>query len=352
VHGVELDALGRQVAYWVRREDGTSKRLPAWGERSGRRIAWLVYGTPLRLGEVRGESLLSVVLQSLREIDRYRDATLRKAVINSMLAMFIEKEAPVTSSRPITRSGAVRRDQVSAGDPNAPERTFGMTGLVPGLVIEELQEGETPKPFPTSGTDMGFGEFERAVIYAVAWANEIPPEILTLSFGSNYSASQAAINEFKTYLNKVRTAWGSSFCRPIYEEWLIAEVMNRRINASGLLDAWMDPALYDIYGAWVNSEWAGNIKPAVDLSKLVAGYEALVANGWMTRDRASRELTGTKYSKNAQQLRVENEQLAEANKALPQKSASAPPPTAEEIDEADEAENDDDNRDDEGKKAA
>ena len=35
--------------------------------------------------------MLSVILQSLKEIDRYRDATQRKAAINAILAMFIKK---------------------------------------------------------------------------------------------------------------------------------------------------------------------------------------------------------------------------------------------------------------------
>ena len=67
IHGVELDKDGRQVAYHVRQADGTFKRLPAFGEKSGRRIAWLVYGTDKRLDEVRGQPLLALVLQSLKE---------------------------------------------------------------------------------------------------------------------------------------------------------------------------------------------------------------------------------------------------------------------------------------------
>ena len=65
-HGVELDPTGRQVAYWVLQDDRTSKRLPAYGEKSGRRLAWLLYGTDKRLDDVRGKPLLALVLQSLK----------------------------------------------------------------------------------------------------------------------------------------------------------------------------------------------------------------------------------------------------------------------------------------------
>jgi capsid protein len=81
-HGVELDAKKRQVAYWVDQADGTSKRVRRIGSRSGRRVAWLVYGTERRMDDVRGEPLLALVLQSLKEIDRYRDSALRSPCLS------------------------------------------------------------------------------------------------------------------------------------------------------------------------------------------------------------------------------------------------------------------------------
>lgn len=314
-HGVELDELGRHVAFWVTQRDGSSKRLPAWGERSGRRIAWLIYGTDKRLDDVRGEPILSLFLQSLREIDRYRDSVQRKAVINSMLAMFVKKSEPSMGTPSIT-GGAVRRGMVTDVAPDGTPRTFQAAELIPGLVIDELSPGEEPVGFPSHGTDEKFGDFEEAIIQSFAWANEVPPEILRLAFSNNYSASQAAINEFKIYLNRVRTSFGEKFCHPIYEEWLISEALSGRIDAPGLLEAWRDPALYDVYGAWVAGDWSGHIKPSTDVFKQARGYKLLLDEGLITRDRAARELTGTKYSKNAKKLRRENQELRDALEPL------------------------------------
>ena len=111
-HGVELDAVGRVVAHWVRQDDGTSERIPARGEKSGRRISWLVYGTDKRLDDIRGQPILAIVMQSLKEIDRYRDSAQRKATINSILAMFIKKGDDKMGTLPVT-GGAVRRDQAT-----------------------------------------------------------------------------------------------------------------------------------------------------------------------------------------------------------------------------------------------
>lgn len=306
-HGVELDDAGRHVAYWIRQGDGTSQRLPAYGS-GGRRNAWLVYGTDKRLDEVRGEPLLSIVLQSLREIDRYRDSTQRKAVINSFLAMFVEKTEDKPGSRPLTRGGITRSSKVQLDSSGKPRR-FSTTEMVPGLTIEELQTGETIKAHGAQGTDEKYADFQDAIIYGVSWTLEIPPEILTLSFNANYSASQAAINEFKMYLDRTRADFGSCFCGPIYQDWLLSEVLNDRISAPGLLDAWRDPLQYTTFAAWTASDWTGHIKPSTDLLKQARGYTVALDRGLTNYDRASREFSGTKFSKNVRKLRRELELL-------------------------------------------
>ena len=314
-HGVEMNAAGRVVAHHVKQDDGTSKRLPAFGEKTGRKISWLVYGTDKRLDDVRGQPLLSLVLQSLKEIDRYRDSTQRKAVINSIIALSVEKSADKMGTLPIT-GGAVRKDTATVTDGDGGTRSFNIANQIPGIVAEELQTGEKLNFHGTGGTDADFGTFEEAIIQAVAWANEIPPEILRLSFSNNYSASQAAINEFKIYLNKVWSDWGETFCSPIYVEWLVSETLLQKITAPGLLQAWRDPAQYDVFGAWVCVDWYGSIKPSTDMLKQAKGSKLLVTEGWSTNAREARITTGTKFSKNIKRLTRENQQKADAARPL------------------------------------
>jgi lambda family phage portal protein len=317
--GVELDGQGRQVAYWILQDDGTSKRLPAYGEKSGRKLAWLLYGSAERRYDgIRGEPLLSLIVQSLKEIDRYRDATQRKAVINSMLAMFVAKTADKPPSQALTAGGGItRRGTESTVDSTGRVRRFNVAEGIPGLVIDELQVGETPHAFPQSAATEGFGDFEEAVIQTIAWVYEIPPEILRLSFSSNYSASKAANNEFEMYLMKVRTFSGNNFCRPIYVEWLVAAVLIQIItNAPGLLESWRDAKRFLEFGSWSNSDWAGQIKPSIDLSKMALAYKTLIEMGLITRDRAAREMTGMKFSRVIRQLERENTALEKANAPL------------------------------------
>src|SRR5690606_30042537 len=173
VHGVELDKDGRHVAFHIVQDDGTSKRLPAYGP-SGRRLAWLLYGTDKRHADVRGQPLLSLVLQALREIDRYREAAMRKAVVNSMLAMWVEKEQDALGSLGLS-SGAQVRD---ATEPTTKDGAVVRRRLLernPGWVIEELSPGEKLHAHTSQGTDEKFSDFEAAIVYAIGWALEVPP---------------------------------------------------------------------------------------------------------------------------------------------------------------------------------
>ena len=317
VHGVEIDSRGRHVAFWITNPDDVNRaeRILARGSRTGRLNAWLVYGTDKRFGSVRGQPLFSLMLQSLKEIDRYRDSVQRKAVINSMLAMFIKKTQDKMGTLPFG-GGAVRTDQTTVTDADGKTRQFKIANQIPGLVMEELQTGEEPVGFHSQGVDLNFGPFEEAIVQTMAWAHETPPEILRLAFSNNYSASQAAINEFKIYLNRVRSSFGASFCQPVYEDWLLSMALLRRIEAPGLLEAWRDAQRRDEYSAWVDSDWSGAIKPSTDISKQAKGYQTLSAHGWITNDRAARELTGTKFTKNVKRLKRENELLVEAARPI------------------------------------
>lgn len=327
-HGVELDPQGRHVAYWVRKQAAgerryTFDRIPAYGPKTGRRTAWLVYGTDKRLDSVRGLPILSLMLQSLKELDRFRDATLRKVVMQSFLTLFISKGEDKPGTMPMS-GGALRKDALTSKDADGGDRTWNSTQHVPGLMLEELQHGEEPKAFPTAAANEDYGKFETAIVRVFAWANNIPPEILELSFSSNYSASQAALNEFKLFLNVARAIIGSTFCQPIYREWLISQVLNGAVDAPGLLDSWRGGGDPFVLSAWVDSDWTGAIKATARPLETVKAYAAMVEMGAMSRDRMSRELTGTKYSQNVKKLRRENAQLAEANESLTPAAAADP----------------------------
>jgi capsid protein len=285
-----------------------------------------VYGTDRRVGDVRGQPLLSVVLQSLREIDRYRDSTQRKAFINSLLAMVVRKTENVMGSLPMT-GGAVRRSQASVTDSTTgvTPRKLNVAQYDPGIIVDELGYGEEIEFKGGEGTDINFPLFEDCILSGIAWALEIPPEILKLSFSSNYSASQAAINEVKMTINLKWGDFGETFCSPVLQDFMLAETLYGGLPDLGILEAWRQPGRYELYAAWTNTEWYGALKPSTDVVKQAKGSQMLLSMGLTTRAREARVTTGQSYGKSIRRLKRENEQFAEAMAPL---QALQPEPAA------------------------
>lgn len=316
IEGVEVDKRGRHVAFYVQQDDLTFKRIPAYGRRSKKRQAWLVYATERRINDTRGEPLLGILIQSLKELDRYRDAALRKAVVNSILAMFIKKTEQQFASLAMAQA-AVRKSKQTIEDPDASQkRSFEITQHVPGVVLEELQVGEEPVAFNNDGTDTKLGEFEESIVQAMAWALEVPPEILRLSFSSNYSASTAAVNEYKLFLEKVWRNWGWGFCTPIFEDWFLRNAESGLFSTvQAIVDlvvqAWVSGDRIH-FKAFVRTEWYGAAKPSVDIYKQAKASQILVNECWSTNHREARGISGMKFEDVAKRVEEENKLKAAA----------------------------------------
>lgn len=313
VHGVELDAFDRHSAYWVETIiDGKTKfkRVPCYGEKSKRRIAWLVYGTDKRLDDVRGEPLLALVLYMLKELDRYRDSEQRAAVLNSIIPLFIKKGDAGMGSLPIG-GGAVRRGTGTTEDFDGSDRSFNIAKMLPGTIPDELNKGEEPVSFNTQRPNMGFAKFEEAIINTFAWACEIPPEIARLLFQSNFSASRQANNEFNVYLSYISWKFGGDFCQPIYEEFVTASVLMDEIIAPGFIDAYFNGD-WRILRAWMNAEWTGISRPSVDLLKDVMAAEKALALRVSTFDQQSRKISGMSFRAVIKKLAREKKLLDQA----------------------------------------
>jgi len=318
IHGVELDSNDRHVAFYIQatiNKKNVSKKIPAYGDNSGRRVAWLIYGTKRLLDDVRGIPLLAAIAQSLKEIDRYRDSEQRAAVINSMIALFIKKTSDRIGTRPLS-GGATRKGTETVTDENGETRDFKINNWVPGMGIEELAKGEEPQGFDTKRPNVNFQLFEDTIINAISWACEVPPEILKLAFRSNYSSSRMANSEFAIFLNKERSEFSDDFLKPRHENWLVSMALTDRIEAPGFLESYFNREKFEIFGAWIDSDWSGAIKPHVDPVKEVKSKKDMCAEGFSTRDRSAKELTGMKFTRVARQLKKENELLAETLKPL------------------------------------
>jgi len=318
IDGVELDKYNRHVAYHVQSwvdGDLVWERFPVKGEKSGRRIAWMVYGSEKLIDEVRGEPLLSAMLYMIKELDRYRDAEERAAVINAMLPLFVKK-SPTASvgSRPtdgLNRLGGSMLNSIMGGSAIPTDKNKrDIRTMNPGTIFDDLAPGEEIVSFQTNRPNVNYSAFEMAILSGICWSLEIPPEIAMLRFQSNYSASRQANNEFEVYLDYRVKQFAKVVCQPIYEEFVVQSCLNNIIKLPGLLEAFYDSALWVKKSAWLSCVWTGLSRPSVDPQKEVEASLKALDGGLSTYDIECRKISGLSFRQVMQKRKREEEYMA------------------------------------------
>jgi capsid protein len=294
-HGVERDQQGRHVAYWIEEyKDNEFKftRIPVYGIKSGRQISWMVYGGNKLLNEVRGIPILASALYMLRDLEKYRDSELRAAVIGSIIPFFIEKAANTQSGGSIISDEVLKK--LNKGKPEEPDKP-SQVDMVPGLIVDNLPPGATIKSFTPNHPNLNFKTFEDAIVSAICWANEIPPEIVVLKFTSSYSASRQANNEFEMYLKYRAFKNAKDFCQLIYNEFIIQSVLLGDLIIPGFQEVMFNTASWRLRGAWLKCEWTAISRPSVDIQREAGAYVLLLDSLDMTHDQVARRFTGMSF---------------------------------------------------------
>ena len=185
VQGVETDADGMVVAYWVCNHhplgshsatdaDGiTWKRVEAYGAKTGRRNVLHVMNRE-RAGQRRGVPILAPVLESLKQLGRYTDAEITAAVISAMFTVFVKSQNP-TEGRPFGEM-IPAEELIDRGDENSIE-------LGPGAIID-LNPGEEVQFADPKHPNTGYDAFTNATIRMIGAALEIPPEVMLKQFST------------------------------------------------------------------------------------------------------------------------------------------------------------------------
>lgn len=286
--GIEVGKYGESVAVHVanRHPSATSRtletslvkwtRVPIFGERTGRRNVLHVMTDVERPAQRRGVPILAPVIEELKQLKRYSDAELMAAVISGMFTVFVTTPNP-NEDMPFGGGGLPVMQRIDP-DPQAYELGNG--------AIVQLAEGEKVEIADPKRPSVAFDGYVQAVCRHIGAALEIPYELLLKHFTSSYSASRAALLEaWKMF--RMRREWlVSSFCQPVYEEWLTEAVAKGRIQAPGFF---ADPA---VRAAWCGAEWHGDAQGQLDPLKEVNAAVVRVKNGFSTISREAAEMTG------------------------------------------------------------
>lgn len=316
-NGVEVDETGQHIAYHVNIKDLKFERIPARNS-NGNRTAFLVYGLQYRMNEFRGMPLISAVMETMKKMERYKEATLGTAEEQAKIAYQVVHQAYSTGENPLAKQLATAFDADASGD--LPVDVAG-TALADKVAVTTNKQafnnptGAEIKPLHHTNGEMYFKDFYLVNTDIICATIGMPPEVAISKYNSNYSASRAAIKDWEHTLKVNRASFSEQFLQNIYEFWLDMEILRNRIQAPGYISALMTRNEM-ILGAYRSARFVGANVPHIDPVKEVAAERLKLGTAGAhipltTAEAATEALSGGDSDANAVQYAEELKQLEE-----------------------------------------
>lgn len=256
VQGVEMDARGRPVAYWIHPHDPATV---FGGQASVRFDAGDVIHVfqATSAGQVRGVSWLAPAILPASELDQLMDALLVGVKVGAMLSAYI-----------------VNQNDLSGGEPFDAD-TLDSLSLEPGQ-LHKLPAGYDIRFLTPDAASDGV-EFVRQHLQALAAAIGVPEHLLSGDMSrANYSSLRAALVPFRQRLEAIQ--YGSLVPRmlnPIWRAWAEVEgglAADIRVDWIAPAQPWVDPKA-DILA----------VEKELELG-LTSRKAAIHARGWRVED--------------------------------------------------------------------
>lgn len=308
--GVEVDATGRPLAYWIASPPPSAAplddamftssqflRVPA---RVGHRKGVFHIFRPETEEQYRGVSPLAAALKFFRHFNDAVDYELFAQVIAASFPIFIGLE-----NGPQYLPGYVREEENEQN-----ERRYYQE-VEPGNIMYG-NKGEKPEVLESKRPSANFLNFCELVLRILASSLEIPYEVLTKDFSkTTYSSARAALLEVWRVYEVYRSFFQRRYCQPIWE-MVIEEAYLR-----GYLELPAGaPDFYEAFPYWVNAKWIGPARGYIDPVKEIKANIKAIDNGLMSRSEAIAERGGD-FDEISEQLARERDRYDELGLKIP-----------------------------------
>ncbi|MFP4146580.1 MAG: phage portal protein [Halorhodospira sp.] len=308
-YGIEFDAIGRRVAYhFYRNHPGEFDRYPGGGQLTSRVPAEEVLHIylPTRPGQKRGEPLLTQALLTLRDLDEWNDAELKRQKAGSMFLGVIRKvseEGPEVGSQD-TEAEAESEEGVGVQT----MESMSFTELSPG---EDVNWSDPPE------VGNNYTDFLRHRLRAVAQSAGVLYEQLTGDYAEiNDRTYRAAHNELTRQVEALQQSVViPQLCRPSWRWFYAVARATGRLQRPGAISEREGRRV-----TWVPHAFR-HIHPLQD----VQADRARVRSGFKSRREVAME-NGEDVEALDEDLRRDNERADELGLALdtdPRKTSQA-----------------------------
>ena len=311
VDGVELSKNLRPIAYWftftpdkcATKDDWI--RIPAY-DRRGFPIV-LHAGMIDRGDQYRGISMLAPLIETLWTTLCYAQAETQGALIEAAHSFFITSDAinptldPLASlsqaalDRPLVPDAETKQDE----DAQYTLDPLGFGGLEnswfggairrsqyvsPGTSVR-LKPGEKIEYPPSNRPNSYYGAFLETQAKLVGAATRIPYEVLLQNFESSYSASRAALGQFKQTCEAYKTRFVESVMKPIFTMFAMEVLSDLGVSDDEIADKARTLGMISV---WNNRERPIHIDETKELAFWLDAYKA----GLITKNEAAQAMFG------------------------------------------------------------
>ena len=323
IAGIEKDAQGawqgvhvanhHPLALSQLRKPKAWRYLRAFGERTGRPLV-LHHHEITRPDQTRGVPYLAPVLEVLKQLDKYIDAEVDRAVNSALFMAFVA----TTNGDGLLPDDLLLDDRRDFYGKFAQGRYAIDHSSIANLFPGDSVEFADPKA-PNAAAD----NFIRAFSTFCGAALEIPGEVLLRHFSSSYSAARGAMIMAWQFFGRRRNRLSNRLCAPTYETVIMDAMSQGRLDLPGFFT---DPRARQ---AWLGAEWIGDAPPHIDETKAVGAARDRLELGISTRKRETAMLTGQDYD------HVRRQRAKEAREGEPKLPAAQPQPSADDLDKQD-----------------
>jgi len=267
VNGVELDSKGAHTAYYVKRAALDYKRIQSVGRKSKQKLAFMVYGSRYRIDSTRGMPLVSIVLETLKKLERYKEATVGSAEERAKIVYQIVHSEYSTGESPLLKRLATANDVDGSSPDGLPVDVSGNAMARTVAVSTDKQtfnmaQGSELKALE-SKVEINFKDFYDTNFDIICAALGIPPNVARMLYDDNFSASRAALKDWENSLRVIRKKFSAQLNEPVYKFWLWSEILSKKVQAKGYTNA-LAVGNEMAVAAYSSSRWIGSNVPHID----------------------------------------------------------------------------------------
>jgi capsid protein len=284
--GIELNSRGEHVAFYVLTEDadyilGKFKRIEARGAKTGRLLAWMVYGDKHRIDHVRGIPNITQILEKVEKLDRYTEAAVGSAEERAKIVFAIEHNKDSDGENPML--GKARQAAGLSNSAASETAGYDLGTKTAATIAATTQKQTFNMPVGSqlralaSTSEFQYDSFSKAVFSYLCAAVDIPPEVAMQLYEQNYSSSRAAINSWDYVVKIYRKRFVKTYYQPFYKMWLEMEVVKNKISAPGFIKA-LQQDNFMIVEAYCTSRFVGVNMPHIDPLKEVNAVRKMLGN--------------------------------------------------------------------------